>query len=208
MSDPAPRRPPLAWVAAAIVLLLAAGVAAALAWDGIRAHREAARQAARADELGRQAAAARAQRDQLNAQLAALRAENGRLQDAARNPTLTMWNTCAGPCAIGPNAVRVGSVPDTFQLLLTFTADVPVHAYVFTFHQWTQYDRCGFDTGCVTGSYQAFEAATSVDTTFAEAEGCSGYVWVLRADRDGTITPNLRVRYLPADHPTGVCAGS
>lgn len=117
-----------------------------------------------------------------------------------------MWNACAGPCTIGPDQVRVGSVPDTFQLLLTFTADVPVRSYVFTFHQWTQFDGCGFAVRCVTGGYQAFDAATSVDTTFAEAEGCSGYVWVLLADRAGTIKPDVRVRYQPADHPTGVCS--
>ena len=119
-----------------------------------------------------------------------------------------MWNACAGPCVIGPNAMRVGSVPDTFQLLLTFTADVPVHAYVFTFHQWTQFDNCGFAARCVTGAYQAYDPATAVDTTFADAEGCSAYVWVMQADREGTIKPDVRVHYQPADHPTGVCAGS
>jgi len=206
VDPPARRRPSRAQVAAALVLVLAAGLAAALAWDDARLHRESAQQARRAGELSREVAAARAQRDLLGNQVGALQADNGRLQDAARSPTLTMWNACAGPCVIGPNAVRVGSVPDTFQLLLTFTADVPVHAYVFTFHQWTQYDRCGFDVGCVTGGYQTYDPATSVDTTFAEAEGCSGYVWVLRSDRDGTITPNVRVRYLPASSPTGVCA--
>jgi hypothetical protein len=203
---PARRRPSLARIAAGLVLLLAAGLVAGLAWDDARTHRQAAEQARRADGLGREVAAARVTNDQLSTRVGALQAENGRLQDAARSPTLTMWNACAGPCVIGPNAVRVGSVPDTFQLLLTFTADVPVRAYVFTFHQWTEYDRCGFDVGCVTGAYQAYDPATSVDTAFAEAEGCSGYVWVLRSDRDGTITPNVRVRYLPAPNPTGVCA--
>lgn len=206
MIEPAPRDRRRARIAAALLVLLAGGVIAALAWDDVRLHRDAMRQASRIDQLASQLAATRSQRDKLGSQVTALRTENGRLQDAARSPTLTMWNACAGPCVIGPNAVRVGSVPDTFQLLLTFKADVPVRAFVFTFHQWTEYDRCGFDAGCVTGAYQAFDAATSMDTTFSEAEGCSGYVWVLRSDRDGTITPNVRVRYQPADHPTGVCA--
>ena len=83
---------------------------------------------------------------------------------------------------------------------------MPVRSYVFTFHQWTQFDSCGFAVRCVTGGYRAFDPATSVDTTFSDAEGCSGYVWVLLADRSGTIKPDVRVRYQPAEHPTGVCA--
>jgi hypothetical protein len=46
----------------------------------------------------------------------------------------------------------------------------------------------------------------SLDQRFSEAEGCSGYVWVLQADRAGTIRPNVQIHYQPADHPTGVCA--
>jgi hypothetical protein len=203
------RRLPLpGWAGVCLLLLLAGGLVAGLAWDDVRLHREAAQQARRTDDLAGQVALIRAESDRLGSQLSSLRAENGRLQDSARSPTLTMWNACGGPCTIGPNAVRVGSVPDTFQLLLTFQSDVPVRAYVFTFHQWTQYDSCGFNVRCVGGSYQAFDPATSMDTTFADAEGCSGYVWVLRADHDGTITPNVRVHYQPADHPTGVCAGA
>jgi len=197
----------VAGAAAALVTLVLGSLLVLVALDDARAHREAATASQRVRDLGGQLAVTRGQRDQTSAQLDALRAENARLQDEARSPTLTMWNTCAGPCAIGPNAVRVGSVPDTFQLLLTFTADVPVRSYVFTFHQWTQFDSCGFAVRCVGGSYQAFDPATSLDTTFADAEGCSAYVWVIQADRDGTIEPNVRVRYQPADHPTGVCAG-
>src|SRR5438874_664639 len=105
MSEPAPRRLRRARVAAALLVLLAGGLVAALAWDDVQIHREATRQAHRIDDLGRQVADTRAQ---LGSELAALHAENGRLQDAARNPTLTMWNACAGPCTIGPDTVRVG----------------------------------------------------------------------------------------------------
>jgi hypothetical protein len=196
----------LAGAAAAIAIALLGGLLAATALDDARAHRDAAREAQQVRELGGQLAAARGQRDQASARVAAVQAQNATLQAEASNPTLTMWNACGGPCSIGPNAVRVGSVPDTFQLLLTFTADVPVRSYVFTFHQWTQFDGCGFAVRCVTGAYQAYEPATSVDTTFTEAEGCSAYVWVIQADQNGTIVPNVRVRYQPADHPTGVCA--
>jgi hypothetical protein len=31
---------------------------------------------------------------------------------------------------------------------------------------------------------------------------------VLQADRQGTIKPDVKIHYLPADHPTGVCAQS
>jgi len=197
----------VAGAAAALAILLLGGLLVLVALDDARAHREAATASQRVRDQGGQLAVTRGQRDQVSAQLEALRAENARLQAEAQNPTLTMWNTCAGPCAIGPDVVRVGSVPDTFQLLLTFTADVPVRSYVFTFHQWTQFDNCGFAVRCVSGSYQAFDPATSVDTTFTDAEGCSAYVWVIQADREGTIEPDVRVRYQPADHPTGVCAG-
>jgi hypothetical protein len=198
----------LAWAVASLLLLLGAALAAALAWDDARLHQDIGRQARRSADLAGQVGVLHTQNDGLGSQLASLRAQNGQLQGEARNPTLTMWNSCGGPCGIGPNAVRVGSVPDTFQLLITFTADVPVRVYVFTFHQWTQFDGCGFSTRCVTGGFKTFDAATSIDTTFAEAEGCSGYVWVLQADREGTITPNVRVHYQPADRPTGVCTSN
>jgi hypothetical protein len=198
----------LAWGAAGALLLLAVALAGALAWDDSRLHQDVGRQSRRSADLAGQVAALHARNDDLSSQLASLRAQNGQLQGEARNPTLAMWNSCGGPCGIGPSTVRVGSVPDTFQLLITFTSDVPVRVYVFTFHQWTQFDGCGLSTRCVTGGFKTFDASTSIDTTFAEAEGCSGYVWVLQADRDGTITPNVRVHYQPADRPTGVCAGN
>ena len=196
----------VAGAVAALLIVLLGGLLAFAALDDARARRDAAQARRQVRDLDGQLVVLRGQRDQQSARLTALRDENARLQDEARSPTLSMWNACAGPCTIGPNAVRVGSVPDTFQLLLAFTADVPVRSYVFTFHQWTQFDGCGFTVRCVSGDYRAFEPATSVDTTFADAEGCSAYVWVLQADRDGTITPNVRVHYQPAGHPTGVCA--
>jgi hypothetical protein len=198
----------LAGAAAAVAIVLLGGLLALTAIDDLRAHHDAAREAQQVRDLDGQLLVVRGQRDQADARVETLQAANVRLQGEATNPTLSMWNACAGPCSIGPNAVRVGSVPDTFQLLLAFTADVPVRSYVFTFHQWTQFDSCGFALRCVTGAYQAFDPATSVDTTFADAEGCSAYVWVIQADQNGTITPNVRVHYQPADHPTGVCASA
>ena len=199
-------RPRVTGAAAALAIVVLGALLAAAALDDARAHRDAGQRAQQVRDLSGQLAAARGERDQLGAQLAGLRAQNASLQAEARSPTLEMWNACGGPCAIGPGTVRVGSVPDTFQLLLAFTSDVPVRGYVFTFHQWTQFDGCGFAVNCVSGDYQSFAATTTLDTTFADAEGCSGYVWVLQADRAGTITPDVRVHYQPADHPTGSCA--
>ena len=198
----------LAATAAGLAIALLCGLLVLTALDDTRAHRDTSREAERVRALSGQLVVVRGQSDQLTAQLATLQTENSALRNDARSPTLPMWNACTGPCAIGPDVVRVGSVPDTFQLLLSFTADVPVRSYVFTFHQWTQFDSCGFAVRCVTGSYQASDPATSVDTTFTDAEGCSAYVWVIQSDREGTIKPDVRVHYQPADHPTGVCANS
>ena len=179
-----------------------------LGWDDVRFHDKAAQQTARAAGLSTEVMMLKSEQARLNQELTAVQGDNARLLSQARNPTLAMWNSCGGPCTIAPNSVRVGSVPDTFQLQINFTADVPVRTYIFTFRQWAQFDQCGFTTRCVTGSYRAFDAATSFSQTVDEAEGCSAYVWVLQADRQGTIKPDVRVHYQPASQPTGVCAVS
>jgi hypothetical protein len=203
------QRAPLARRAVAAVLLgCLLAVLGYLAWDDARSHQAAALQARRAADLRQQVADVRDLNRRLDAESTATRADNQRLQAVAASPTLAMWNSCGGPCTVGANTVRVGSVPDTFQLHIGFTSDVPIHTYVLTFHQWTEFDNCGFSLRCVTGNYRAFDATTSLSQTVDDAEGCSGYVWVLQADRDGTIKPDVKVRYLPADHPTGVCAAS
>lgn len=192
-------------VAAVLGTLVLAAAAGALAWDDAGAHRLASAQARRADDRDRALARASERASGLETQLAQLRTDNSQLQAQARNPTLSMWNSCGGPCSIDANSVRVGSVPDTFELQIDFTADVPVRAYVLTFHQWTQFDGCGLSTRCVTGTFRTYDPATEMSQRFADAEGCSGYVWVLQADRAGTIKPDVKVRYQPADHPTGAC---
>jgi hypothetical protein len=192
-------------IAAPLVLLVAA--LGLVAVDDVRAHQGLTRETRTAADLDHQVGGLRAREAMLAARVASLQTDNGRLQGQASSPTLAMWNACAGPCTIGPGAVRVGSVPDTFQLLISFTADVPVHSYVFSFHQWTQFDDCGFAVRCVTGAYQAYDPSTSLDVTFTEAEGCSAYIWVMQAEQTGTIKPDVRVHYQPAAQPTGVCAG-
>lgn len=197
-----------AWTAVGLTMAAAVSLLGYFAWDDSRSHQQTSEQMQRADDLTRQVALLKNEGARLDSQLIALKAENGRLQTQARNPTLAMWNSCGGPCTMSPGAVRVGSVPDTFQVQMNFTADVPVRTYIFTFHQWTQFDGCGFSVRCVTGSYRAFDATTSLSQTVDEAEGCSGYVWVLQSDRAGTIKPDVKVRYQPADHPTGICAAN
>ena len=195
---PQPRRTRTTLV---IVVVVLAALVVLAGMDDLRSRTAASEQAQRASRFAQQLAAVQAQERQLQSQVQQLQAQ-------ARNPTLTMWNTCGGPCTIGPTGVRVGSAPDTFELDVEFTSTVPVTTYFFTFRQWAQFDGCGFDVRCVSGPYQSFPAATSVDRTFQDAEGCSGYVWVMQASRNGIITPNVKVRYAPAPHPTGVCAQS
>ncbi len=142
----------------------------------------------------------------LTGQVDQLQAQNAKLQAEAQNPTLVMWNSCDGPCQIGPDGVRVGSVPDTFELEVEFTSTVPVRTYFFTLQQWAQFDSCGLAVSCVTGSYESLPATTHLDQNFQQAEGCSAYLWVLQADQRGVITPDVKVRYAPTDHATGVCA--
>ena len=197
---------PRSWALVALVMTCAVGLAGYLAWDDSRAHQQKTEETYRADTLTRQVSALTAETNRLNSELTTLRDDNTRLKSQASNPTLPMWNSCGGPCTIAPNSVRVGSVPDTFQLQINFTADVPVRTYIFTFRQWAQFDQCGFAVRCVTGSYRAFDAATSFSQTVDEAEGCSAYVWVLQSDRQGTIKPDVRVHYQPASQPTGICA--
>jgi hypothetical protein len=200
------------------VALLVTGVVALLAylaWDDARVRQSAALQAQRADDVDRQLAASRAEVDLLKKQVASmtaqtsqLQAQNNQLQTQLRSPTLAMWNSCKGPCTISSGGVRLGSVPDTFQLQINFSSDAPVRVYVLSFHQWTEFDSCGLSTRCVAGAFTAYGPATSMQQNFDDAEGCAGYVWVLQADSDATVKPDFKVRYMPAAQPTGVCAGS
>ena len=192
----------------ALFVVAVLGGLAAVARDDFNTHQQAVRQAQRGDQLARELATARAQVSVLSSQAASLQATNSQLESQARNPTLAMWNSCGGPCTISPSGVRVGAVPDTFQLQIDLTATVPVRGYVFTFAQWAQFDTCGLSTRCVSGSYTTYGPTTSMQEVFDQAEGCSAYVWVLQSDGTGTITPDVRVRYQPASQPTGVCAGN
>jgi len=187
------------WALTLVIALVGAGL---LYRAGESARLQAEVAANRADQQ-------RLRADALLEQTKVLSDRSRTLEQQAASPVLRMWNACGdGPCQVGPGSVRVGSVPDTFQLQLQFSSSVPINVYIFTFSQWTQFDSCGFALRCVTGQYKSFGPSSSVNQTFDDAEGCSGYVWVLQAAQSGTITPDVRVAYKPAAHPTGICATS
>jgi hypothetical protein len=122
------------------------------------------------------------------------------------HPTLTQWTSCAGPCTMNPTSWRASGVPDTFKLLVSFQSTTPVAVYFFTLSQYVQFARCG-DLWCVSSQAAWYSPRTSLENGyFDDAEGCGSYVVVYKSTGYGTITPNIRVQYLPADHLTGVCA--
>lgn len=191
-----------------VAMIVGATVAGLGLWaDAQRARDQANSQQALAARERHRADKATQQAVQLQTQVNALTAQNKDLNTKLANPTLSIWNSCDTPCSVGPSKVRVGGVPDTFQFHVVYTSDVPVSLYFFTFHQWTEYDSCGFQLNCVTGSYTAYRATTSRNITFNESTGCAGYLFVLAASANGTIKPDVSATYKPADHPTGVCAG-
>jgi hypothetical protein len=133
-----------------------------------------------------------------------------RLRTELAHPTLTQWTACKNGCTMGPTSWRVAGVPDTFKLLVSYTATTPVAVYFMTFPQYIQFVRCGswdcvYSKDSKAGWYPPSTSLTN--GVFDEAEGCSGYVVVFKSTGYGTITPNVRVTYQPADHATGVCAG-
>jgi hypothetical protein len=161
--------------------------------------------------------------------IAALQATNQTLADGiaqAKNQRLfTIWNSCGAPCTIGPNAathdnpVRVGGVPDTFDLILSFTSTTPVSVYFLTLSGWAVFDgTCKLDLSCVIAAQDNLHAGAIyydrslgpttnlTDYTFKDAEGCASYVVVFQAAAVGIITPNERINYNPAATPTGACA--
>lgn len=181
-----------------VIVVLATGLAAA---GGLAVHWKL--EAAGAQQ---QAAGEHDEAQRLRGQVGGLQNRTQSLEAQAANPMVSIWNSCGTPCDIGPGRVRLGGVPDTFVLHVTYTATTPVAIYFFGYHQWTQFDTCGLKTSCVTGSYLSYPPATQRDLEFTDATGCAGYVYVMAAAENGTIQPDLRASYKPADHPTGICA--
>jgi hypothetical protein len=194
----APRRKGSGGLAVALIAVLAVGLVAV---GALAAHwkLEAAGAQRQADREHRQAQSLQVQVDDLHNKSRSLEAQ-------ASNPVVSIWNSCGTPCDIGPGRVRLGGVPDTFVLHVKYTSTTPVAIYFFGYHQWTQFDDCGLKTSCVTGSYVSYPPATQRDLEFNDATGCAGYVYVMAAAQSGTIQPDLRASYKPADHPTGICA--
>jgi len=138
-----------------------------------------------------------------------LQAQNQALADASKHPQFTIWNSCGGPCTMDSLHVRAGSVPDTFDLILSFTSTTPVTIHFLTLTGWTQFSNCSFQIKCVQPSEKADSVGPTTslkDYTFKLAEGCANYVVVFQASALGTITPDERVLYNPAATPTGACA--
>lgn len=203
-------RPPAGPLSVGLIASLLVGAVASIAlWaNGQHWQQQATAQQAQAEQQRQRADRETQMAQQLQQQVTVLQRQNQDLKTTLAAPKLSIWNSCGGPCTVGPDRVRVGGVPDTFEFHVSYTATVPVALYFMTFHQWTQYDSCGFQLSCVVGSYDSYPANTSRDITFTKATGCAGYVFVLSATTNGTITPNVEATYRPADHPTGVCSSS
>jgi hypothetical protein len=135
-----------------------------------------------------------------------LQKENQTLKD---NPEFVVWNSCGGPCDMTADQVRAGGVPDTFDLVVSFTSTTPITVHFMTLTGWTEYSNCSFQISCVKESEHAASVGpvTSLqDYTFKLAEGCASYVVVFQAAVPGVISPNERVRYNPSSVATGACA--
>lgn len=140
-----------------------------------------------------------AQNMDLQNQIAKLKIQNA-------NPTLTMWNSCGGPCDMTPGNWRVGGVPDTFDYNISFTSNVPVTVYIVTFSQYVQFSNCTGQISCVTGSYTQYGPTMSLPgSVFTLSDGCASYVSIYQTTMAGVIYPNVSLRYNPSPTPTGVC---
>lgn len=199
MEDSSPRRGGRAPVVLlsillAVVVVVSAVLISDLAMNNRRETASANTAAARATVEGRQL-------KDLDKQIATLK-------QSAAHPTVEVWNTCGGPCQVGPRQVLVGGAPDTFVLHFAYTSTAPVTLSFLTFHQWTQFDECGFNVTCVTSSYPTYPPTTRQMVDFTLSAGCAGYVYVLTAATPATVKPDVSATYQPAATVTGQCAGS
>jgi hypothetical protein len=141
----------------------------------------------------------------LASQNLALQNQVQKLKIQNANPTLIMWNSCAGPCNMYSGNWRVGGVPDTFDYNVSFTSTIPVDVYIVTFSQYVQFANCTGQISCVTGSYTHYGPTMSLPgSVFKLAEGCSAYVAVFQSTT-GVIYPDVSVTYNPAPTITGAC---
>ncbi len=185
-----------------VFLILAAAASGAVfvqrAIDGVNQQNLALQD--RLEQLQGENSRRRAENDSLAAQLQSAESE-------LAHPTLAMWTSCGGPCIMsGAHGWRAAGVPDTFDLLTSFTATVPVAVYFLTLDQYVQFASCGGSLRCVSGDWTSYSARTTLsDAMFTLAEGCSAYMVVFQSSVRGTITPNVRLKYNPAAQLTGVC---
>ncbi|MGH7922805.1 MAG: hypothetical protein ACREQM_23105 [Candidatus Dormibacteraceae bacterium] len=199
MDDLSPRRtsrtPILVLAILLVAVLIAATFLLARLWsDDQQAHRAASNAQAQVKVVG--------------TKVSQLEKEVSSLKQKAANPTVEIWNTCSGSCRLGPDQVLLGGVPDTFVLHFAFTSSAPVTLSFLTFHQWTQFDTCGFQASCVTTAYPTYPPATTQAVTFSLGAGCAGYLYVLTAAVPATLQPNVSATYQPASTATGECAAA
>jgi hypothetical protein len=130
-----------------------------------------------------------------------------------------LWNECGqNSCVIhalaDPIAYKVpwmvGSVPDTFDLNITYTASAPINVYIFSLDQYNAFANCQGLTICVAGWYFHYQGQNATSLMFYLAEGCAQYVMVFASPfgntRDITINPNVLVAHDNTPFATGVCA--
>jgi cell division protein FtsB len=159
------------------------------------------------------------QNSQLQSLIAQLQSQNSVLSNQVQSlnlqnahPTLAIWNSCGGPCAMSQTSWRAGGVPDTFTYYARYTADPPVGVYFLTLNQYVQFASCPLTGGaenqltCVSGIYTYFSPTTSLNGVFHLAEGCASYVAVYYSDSSGVMYPTVSVQYNPATSLTGACA--
>lgn len=147
----------------------------------------------------------------LQSQNAYLTSQVSSLSLQAAHPTVTMWNSCGGPCTMDSTSWRAGGVPDTFTYYASYAADYPVGMYFLTLSQYVQFANCpstGYAASlinCVTGTYSYYSPTTSLSGVFHLAEGCASYVAIYYSNYSGTMYPDVSVTYNPASTSTGAC---
>ena len=132
-----------------------------------------------------------------------------------------LWNECGlDPCVIHAFADpivykhpwMVGSVPDTFDLNITYTASYVIDVYVFSLDQYNAFANCQGLTICVTGWYFHYHGQSATSLMFYLAEGCAQYLMVFASPlgntHDITINPSVEVAHDNTPFATGICASS
>lgn len=132
------------------------------------------------------------------------------LSTELQHPTLGVWNV---PMTLHSSDEYLSStVPDTFTYHLKLTSSGPMNVSILSTQNFTAAIRC-IDNGagntdyCMhhNGSAWGVSSVRSVNYDFTLAEGCAGYLAIITAPSQVTITPDVTVTYNPAATATGAC---